>query len=106
MRALLTRVRERGLIFIDAMASNLSVAGDSARAMGVRSARRQVRVEHTGGEGLARRHLEDAGRAAERRGEAVAMVSGHPLTIRLLKEYIPLWEARGIRIVPASRLAR
>jgi polysaccharide deacetylase 2 family uncharacterized protein YibQ len=106
MRALLAPVRARGLIFIDAMASNLSVGGDSARAMGVRSARRQVRVDHAGGEGPARRGLDEAGRVAEQRGEAVAIVSGHPLTIRLLKEYIPRWEAQGIRVVPASRLAR
>jgi polysaccharide deacetylase 2 family uncharacterized protein YibQ len=106
MRALLEPVRARGLIFVDAMVSNLSVAGDSAQALGIRSVRRQVRVDAAAGEGAARRHIEEAGRVAERRGEAVVLVGGHPLTIRLLKEYIPRWEERGIRLVPVSGLAR
>lgn len=106
MRALLEPVRARGLVFVDRMASNLSVADDVARALGVRSARRQVRVDPGRGEAAAREALEAAARVAERRGEAVVVVGGHPLTIRLLKEYIPGWEGRGIRLVPVSRLAR
>src|SRR6267378_5373229 len=35
---------------------------------------------------------------AERRGEAIVIVHGHPLTARLLREYLPRWEARGIRL--------
>jgi polysaccharide deacetylase 2 family uncharacterized protein YibQ len=106
MQAFLETVRARGLIFVDAMTSNLSVADDTARALGLRSARRQVRATGVEGEGPARRGLEEAGRVAGRRGEAVLTVPAHPLTIRLLKEYIPRWEARGIRIVPVSRVAR
>jgi hypothetical protein len=26
--------------------------------------------------------------------------------VRLLKEYVPRWEARGLRLVPVSQLAR
>ncbi len=106
MRALLEPIRARGLMFVDGMASNLSVADDTAHALGIRSVRRQVRVDSAGGEGPARLSLDQAGRIAERRGEAVVVLSGHPLTIRLLKEYIPGWEARGVRMVPVSRLAR
>jgi hypothetical protein len=106
MHALLEPVRARGLIFVDAMTSNLSVADDTARALGLRSVRRQVRATGAEGEGPARRGFEEAGRVAGRRGEAVLTVPAHPLTIRLLKEYIPRWEARGIRIVPVSRVAR
>ncbi len=106
VRALLEPVRARGLIFVDGMTSNLSVADESARALGIRSVRRQIRVGAAEGEAPARRSLDEAGRVAERRGQAVVLVSAHPLTIRLLKEYIPGWEGRGIRLVPVSRLAR
>jgi polysaccharide deacetylase 2 family uncharacterized protein YibQ len=106
VRAMLEPVRARRLVFVDHVASSLSVAGDSARALGIPSARRHVRVDHRDGEAVARARFEAAGDAAERRGEAVVVVSGHPLTIGLLREYIRRWEARGIRLVRISRLAR
>lgn len=106
MRALLQPVRARGLVFVDGLVSNLSVGDAVAHALGVRSARRQVRVDYAGGEGPARRSLDEVAPVAARRGDAVVVVRGHPLTIRVVKEYIPGWEARGIRIVPVSRLAR
>jgi len=106
VRALLEPVRARGILFVDGMVSNLSVADDSARMLGIRSTRRHVRVDYAGGEGPARRSFDEVARVVEARGEAVVVVAGHPLTIRLLKEYIPRWEARGIRVVPVSRLAR
>jgi polysaccharide deacetylase 2 family uncharacterized protein YibQ len=43
---------------------------------------------------------------AERRGEVIVVAHGHPLTVKLLKEYVPRWEARGLRLVPVSTLAR
>ena len=40
------------------------------------------------------------------RGEAIVLAHGHPLTLRLLKEYVSRWEAAGIRLVPVSQLTR
>jgi polysaccharide deacetylase 2 family uncharacterized protein YibQ len=34
------------------------------------------------------------------------LAHGHPLTLRLLKEYVPKWEAAGIRLVHVSQLTR
>jgi polysaccharide deacetylase 2 family uncharacterized protein YibQ len=106
VRAMLDPVRSRRLVFVDNLASSLSVAGDSARALGIPSTRRHVRVDYRDGEAEARARFEAAGDAAERRGEAVAVVSGHPLTIGLLRDYIRRWESRGIRLVRISQLAR
>lgn len=106
VRAMLEPVRARRMVFVDNLASSLSVAGDSARALGIPSARRHVRVDHRDGEAEARKRFEAAGAAAQRRGEAVAVVSGHPLTIGLLRDYIRRWESRGIRIVRISQLTR
>ena len=106
MEALLEPVRARGLVFVDGLVSNLSVGDTTARALGIPSVRRQVRVEWALGEGPARRHLDEVEPVAARRGEALVLVRGHPLTIRLLKEYIPEWVARGIQLVTVSRLAR
>jgi polysaccharide deacetylase 2 family uncharacterized protein YibQ len=90
MRAALEPLAERRLIFVDALTSNHSVAFDEA----------------AGGEAGERERLEEAGRLAVERGEAVVLAHGHPLTLRLLKEYVPRWETTGIRVVPVSQLTR
>ena len=36
----------------------------------------------------------------------VAAQNAGPLTVRLLREYVPRWEARGLRLVPVSYVAR
>jgi uncharacterized protein len=106
MRAALEPLAERRLIFVDALTSNHSVAFDEARALGLRAGRRQVVVDAGGGEAGERERLEEAGRLAVERGESVVLAHGHPLTLRLLKEYVPRWESAGIRLVHVSQLTR
>ena len=106
MRAALEPLAERRLIFVDALTSNHSVAFEEARSLGMRVGRRQVVVDAAGGEAAERERLDEAGRLAMARGEAIVLAHGHPLTLRLIKEYVPKWEAAGIRLVPVSQLTR
>jgi uncharacterized protein len=106
MRAALEPLAARRLVFVDALTSNHSVAFEEARGLGVRAGRRQVVVDPAGGEARERERLDEAGRLALERGEAIVLAHGHPLTLRLLKEYVPKWEATGIRMVPVSQLTR
>ena len=106
MRALLEVLSARRLFLVDAYTSSESVAYDEAREAGVRAARRQILVDHTRGEAGDRARWDQVADWAERRGEVVVVAHGHPLTVRLLKEYVPRWEARGLRLVPVSQLAR
>jgi polysaccharide deacetylase 2 family uncharacterized protein YibQ len=106
MRAVLGVMAARRLFLVDTLTSNLSVAHDEAREMGVRAGRRRVLVDHAGGEAGDRARWDEVARWAERRGEVIVVAHGHPLTARLLKEYIPSWEARGMRLVPVSQLTR
>ena len=96
MREILSVLAARRLFLVDAYASNLSVAYDEARAMGVRAARRQIAVESSA---AAKARSARAGARwrtwAERRGEVIVIAHGHPTTARLLHEYIPRWEAHG-----------
>jgi polysaccharide deacetylase 2 family uncharacterized protein YibQ len=105
MRAALEPLKGRRLFFVDAMTSNLSVGYDEARRLGLRAIRRQLLIDPAG-EGGDRRAWEEVGRLAARRGDAIVIAHGHPLTARLLREYIPRWEAQGARLVPASHMAR
>ena len=106
MRTVLEVLAGRRLFLVDGLASNLSVAYDEAKALGLRAGRRQIVVDHTAGEAGDRVRWDEVAWWAERRGEVVVIAHGHPLTARLLREYIPRWEARGIRLVPVSQLAR
>jgi polysaccharide deacetylase 2 family uncharacterized protein YibQ len=106
MRAVLEVLAARRLFLVDAYTSSQSVAFDEARDAGVRAARRQILVDPARGEADERIRWDEVAGWAERRGEVVVVAHGHPLTVRLLKEYVPRWEARGLRLVPASQLAR
>jgi len=104
MRAVLDVLSARRLFLVDAYTSNLSVAYDEARQLGLRAARRQIVVDPARGEEGARASWAEVAVWAERRGEAIVIAHGHPLTPRLLREYIPSWEAQGLKLVPVSEL--
>jgi hypothetical protein len=106
MRSVLEVLAGRRLFLVDGLASNLSVAYDEAKALGLRAGRRQIVVDHAAGEAGDRVRWDDVAWWAERRGEVIVIAHGHPLTARLLREYVPRWEARGMRLVPVSQLAR
>lgn len=106
MRALLEVLAARRLFLVDAYTSSQSVAFDEARDAGVRAARRQILVDHTRGEVGDRARWDEVAGWAERRGQVIVVAHGHLPTVRLLKEYVPRWEARGLRLVPVSQLAR
>jgi uncharacterized protein len=106
MRTVLEVLAGRRLFLVDGLASNLSVAYDEAKALGLRAGRRQILVDHAAGEAGDRVRWDDVAWWAERRGEVIVIAHGHPLTAGLLREYVPRWEARGIRLVPVSQLAK
>ena len=106
MSAVLEVLAARRLFLVDAYASNLSVAYDAARAVGLRAARRQILIDSARGETAERASWNGVGEWAERHGEAIVLARGEPVTARLLREYIPRWEARGVRLVPVSELVR
>jgi uncharacterized protein len=106
MRAMLEVLAARRMFLIDAYTSSQSAAYDEARIAGVRAARRHLLIDHASGEAGDRAQWDRVAGWAERRGEVVVVAHGHPLTVRLLKEYVPRWEARGLRLVPVSAVVR
>jgi hypothetical protein len=105
MRAILAPLAERRMLYVDALTSNVSVAHDEARRLGIRALRRQVVVDPAAGEAGQRAGWERAAQLAQRRGEAVVVAQAYPLTLRLLRDSLPAWEAAGLRVVPLSALA-
>jgi polysaccharide deacetylase 2 family uncharacterized protein YibQ len=106
MHTVLEVLAARHLFLVDAFTSNLSIAYDEARVVGVRAARRQLLIDATRGESGERAGWDEVAGWAERRGEAIVLALAEPMTARLLREYIARWEARGLRVVPVSELVR
>jgi polysaccharide deacetylase 2 family uncharacterized protein YibQ len=106
MRAVVEVLAARRLFLVDAYASNLSVAYDEAKRVGLRAARRQSVVDPARGEAGERASWDEVAGWAERRGEVIVLAPGRPLTVQLLREYVLRWEARGLRLVPVSELVR
>ena len=104
MRAVLEAVRGEGRYFVDGMTSGWSVGFDEARALGLPAARRQVLLDPDEDEATVRERVEEVERWAQRRGAVLAVAHGRRLTLRLLAEAIPRWEAHGLRLVPVSLL--
>lgn len=104
MRALLEPVVLQGLFFVDSLTTHRSVGYDLARALGIPAARRQIFLDPDESEATARTRLGEVERWAERRGSVVVIAHGRLLTLRLLEEALPRWEARGLRLVPVSAL--
>jgi uncharacterized protein len=106
MRAVLEPVFLQGLFFVDSVTSPRSVGYDLARALGVPAGRRQVFVDPDESEATARARLRAVERWATSRGDVLAIAHGRLLTVRLLEEALPGWEARGVRLVPVSELVK
>ena len=104
MRALLEAVSGEGRFFVDARTSQAGVGYDLARALGVPAARRQIFLDPGAEEETVWTQLALVEAPAARRGDLVAIAHGRPLTLRLLAAALPRWEARGLSVVPVSRL--
>jgi polysaccharide deacetylase 2 family uncharacterized protein YibQ len=102
MRAVLEAMRGEGRYFVDGMTSGWSVGFDEARTLGVPTARRQVLLDPEEDEATVRERLDAAEHWASRRGAVLAVAHGRRLTLRLLAEALPRWEAHGLRVVPVS----
>jgi polysaccharide deacetylase 2 family uncharacterized protein YibQ len=106
MRAVLDPVLLQGLFFVDSLTTPRSVGYDLARSLGVPAGRRQVFVDPDESEATARARLRAVERWATSRGGVLAIAHGRLLTVRLLEETLPEWEARGLRLVPVSELVK
>jgi len=104
MRALLEPLFFQRLFFVDSLTSQRSVGYDVARALGIPAARRQVFVDPEESEASARAGLLEVERWATRRGSVIAIAHGRLLTVGLLAEALPRWDAAGLRLVPVSEL--
>ena len=105
MNELMPLLRGRNLFFIDSRTTAATVAFDTARTDGVRTAFRNVPfLDDVRDVTAIRQELSLAFKDAKEKGEAIAIGHPHPETLRALAEMLPEAQSNGIRLVHASDL--
>jgi hypothetical protein len=105
MSELMPVLRDRQLFYVDSRTTAATVAFESAREDGVRSAFRNVPfLDDVADVAAVRKQLELALRGTREKGEAIAIGHPHPATLQALREVLPQAEAQGVRLVFASEL--
>src|SRR5262249_35987293 len=106
MRAVVEALAARHVFLVDAFTSNLSVAYDEARGQGLPAARRQLAIGGARGEAAERAGWAQVEEWGASRGDVRVIAAAQAATAPLLREFIPRWEAKGLRLVPVSEVVR
>lgn len=106
MRAVLQVVKEHGLIFVDSVTSDRSVAVSVAEEMGIPTGRRHVFLDNADEPAAIRAQLRRLIAVARRRGVAIGIGHAQRLTPAVLKEMLTEFDRQGIQLVPVSVLLK
>lgn len=106
MRAVLERLRAKGLLFLDSITTQETVGYRLARSMGVANTTRDVFLDHDMRREAVAAALAKTERIARDRGYAVAIGHPHDGTIEELAAWIPTLKAKGFQLVPVSTIVR
>lgn len=106
MQHVMAEAARRGLLFVDSRTAPDSVADQTAAAMGVAHASRDVFLDHYEDLNSVRAALQKMEAVANKQGYAIGI--GHPKdnTLAALREWIPTLAARGFEMVPVSAVVR
>lgn len=104
MRAVIGVLADRGLFFIDSRTNPASVGEQTARALGVPTAARDVFLDNRADVAYSEAQLSQAAAIAQRTGSAIAIGHPRPTTLAAVKEMIPKLQTLGIRFVLAQDL--
>ena len=92
------------LYYLDSRTSSATVADEAAQAWGVPFVSRDVFLDHVNTRDALERQFDQALALVRRRGHALLIAHPRPLSLALLQRRLPMLEALGIEIVPASDL--
>lgn len=106
MTPILTRLKEKGLYFIDSVTDGRSIAFRLAREMGVPSAYRHVFLDAETEEDYILKQFKQLLRLAQRQGMAVGICHPQAATLRVLTEHIHLLEKYDCEAVFASQIVK
>jgi polysaccharide deacetylase 2 family uncharacterized protein YibQ len=104
MRALLTPLKEKGLLFVDSRTTAQTVAYDEALRMGIPAVERNVFLDADADRSRIKSRLIELFKTAQKKGRALGICHPYPETLEALKANFSLFEDYGLEVVPVSRL--
>lgn len=106
MKVVMEELRKRGLLFLDSVTTDKSVAPDLARSYGVPFAARNVFIDNDQSVSAVLAQLQKAEAYARKHGAAIAIGHPHDATIEALQQWLPGLEGKGLVLVPVSTIVR
>lgn len=106
MRVVMEELKKRGLLFLDSVTTDKSVAPELARNYQVPFAARQVFIDNDQNVAAVTAQLAKAEAYARKHGAAIAIGHPHDATIEALSQWLPALDAKGIVLVPVSAIVR
>lgn len=104
MRAYLTVLQKRGLLYLDSRTIRGSIGCQVARSMGVSCLERDVFLDNSSDPSYIRAQLRELMAMAERKGYAIGIGHDRPNTLKVLREEISEMEREGFEIVQLKDL--
>lgn len=105
LEPVLREIKKRGLFYLDSFTSADSQGLATAQALGLRTARRDVFLDHQIDRQAIDRQIERLLELARQRGHAVAIGHPHPETIKALERWAPRLHDQ-VRLVMVSQVVR
>jgi polysaccharide deacetylase 2 family uncharacterized protein YibQ len=105
MDELMSVLRDAGVFYVDSRTTAGTVAYDTAKRSGVKTAFRNVPfLDDVQNKAAVKRQLQIAIRGAKEKGEAIAIGHPHTVTLEALREMLPEAKKQGVRLVLVSDL--
>ena len=104
MEAVLARVGERGLLFVDSRTAGESVGERVARSLDIPTARRDIFIDNDSDPVEIAARLAELEALARRRGFAVGIAHPRPQTLLALEAWLPGIVERGFVLAPISAI--
>ena len=102
MEMVLTRVDERGLLFVDSRTAANTVGERIARSLSIPTLRRDVFIDNDSDTGEITARLAELEALARKRGFAVGIAHPRPVTLDVLEAWLPKALERGVVLAPIS----
>lgn len=106
MNVVMDEIRARGLLFLDSVTTQKSVAPDLARQYGVPFAARHVFLDNEMTVSAVRGQLAKTEAYARKYGAAIAIGHPHDGTIEALAGWLPGLESKGFVLVPVTTIVK
>ena len=107
MGELMRVLKDEGVFYVDSRTTADTVAYDTARREGVKTAFRNVPfLDDVQDKNAVKKQLRIALQGAKQKGEAIAIGHPHAATLQALREMLPQAKAEGVQLVLVSDLVR